>query len=144
MIIDSIENADKYSAAHPLFAKAFDFIRNASNLQNGKYEIDGDNMFAMISDNDLREDGELEAHKKYIDIQVVLSGTEIFRCSPVSKCKNISKSYDDRSDILFYKDKPTIEYVANEGMMSIFFPQDAHAPLIGNGKVHKIIIKVKA
>jgi len=143
MIIDSIDNAERYNKVHPLFEKAFDFLKKASSMPDGRYEIDGDKVYVMISENNLRDQAELEAHRKYIDIQLVISGSERFRCASVDSCKSISKSYDDKADIMFFSDDNTMEYAADEGIMSVFFPSDAHAPLIGNGKVRKAIAKIK-
>jgi len=142
MIIDKIENAGKYSGLHPLFAKAFDFLKEAASKPVGKYELDGDKLFVMVSDNKLRSSGQMEAHRKYIDIQVVLEGTEKFRCAALSECHEVSKPYDADSDIMFFSDSHTAEYTATNGTVSIFFPEDAHAPLIGEGEVKKAIAKV--
>lgn len=143
MILDKIENADRYAGLHPLFQEAFDFLKDVASKPLGKYEIDGENLFVMVSDNKLRNNAEMEAHKRYIDIQLVIDGTEKFLCAPVSQCQNISKPYVEESDIMFFSDKPSVEYSAPKGTISIFFPEDAHAPLIGDGDVRKAIAKVK-
>lgn len=143
MIIDKLENMGRYEVLHPLFAKAFEFLKDAGTKPLGKYEIDGDSLYVNISENDLRSGGDMEAHRKYVDIQLVLEGTEKFKCAPLSQCRSVSKEYDENSDIMFFSDSPVVEYSAQKGTVSVFFPEDAHAPLIGEGRVRKAIAKVR-
>ena len=78
MILDRIDNADFYASLHPRLAKAFDVLKNGKlgRKRAGKYAIDGEKVYYVIERYKTRpmSQGRLEAHKKYIDIQVVLSG----------------------------------------------------------------------
>ena len=73
MIIDKIENANLYKNLGDRIQKSFDYIKqtNLKKLQPGRYDIDGDNIFALISEyqTKVESEGKLEAHKKYIDVQ---------------------------------------------------------------------------
>ena len=48
-----------------------------------------------------------------------------------------------QKDVMFYDDEPSTYFTLGEGEIGIFFPQDAHAPLVGDGRVKKAVVKVK-
>lgn len=146
MILDSLNNFELYNSIHPLFEKAFKYvIENGDSAPLGKYEIEGDNLFVMFVEPDLKraEDALLEAHINYIDIQIVLSGKEGFGWSPLNACTNPKDKYNTEKDIIFFTDKPQTIVEANAGEFVILLPNDAHAPLIGSGKSRKAIVKVR-
>jgi len=149
MIIDKIENSNIYKNFGERIPKAFDYIRSTDlkNLQQGKYEIEGKNIFAMISEYQTKPESEgmLEAHKKYIDVQYVISGEERMGYTPLDKQEFIEK-YKEENDIIFYKGEKSFTKV-EEGMFAIFFPTDVHMPGIAVEKplqVKKLVIKVRA
>ena len=82
MIIDSLENASKYYCVHPLFAKAFEYISNTdiSAIEDGKYEIDGDRLRAIVTNKKGMKSEEstakFECHDKHVDIQLCIQGVE--------------------------------------------------------------------
>src|SRR3990170_3744696 len=88
MIIDTIPNASKYFSVHPLFAKAFEYIKQTDLLAKapGKYEIDGDNLKAIFSEKNgvpvTESTAKFECHNKHIDIQLCLSGIETIGWKP--------------------------------------------------------------
>ena len=149
MIIDSIENASKYYGIHPLFEKAFAYI-NATDLQNtegGKYEIDGDNLKAVFSNKTgmtvEESTAKFECHNKHIDIQLCINGLETFGWKPRSKCTSSKGEYNPEKDVSFYNDAPDMFFQLTNGQFAIFFPEDVHAPMIGDGEIKKLVIKVK-
>lgn len=147
MIIDSLDNAEKYFNIHPLFAKAFQYI-NAQNLETmevGKYEIDGKNLHASVSlkDGVKREDAKFEAHNNYIDIQVCPAGTEQIGWKPRNQCSHIKVEYNAEKDVIFFNDEPDTYFDLHQGQFAVFFPEDVHAPMIGEGQVKKLVVKVK-
>ena len=148
MILDTLDNLHKYVALHPLFAAAFDFIKSKdlNTSEVGKFELKGEDLIVTVAQSGpkQKEEAKLEAHRKYIDIQIPLSGIEYMGYSPVSYCNTIDSSYDDENDISFYNTKIDTYITVKPGMFVIFFPQDAHAPAITPDGVKKIIIKVKA
>lgn len=146
MILDSLKNGDQYSPLHPNFAKALKFVtENAQTIPVGKYYLDGDNLFVTIVETDLRptHDCKMEAHRKYIDIQIVLDGIETFGWGELGDCQSPTGEFDTTKDIVFFADQATTLVTARAGQFVIFFPQDVHAPLIGQGRVRKAIVKVK-
>jgi len=148
MILDIIENANRYAALHREFAKAIDFLLRPElkELPEGKYEIDGECVFAMVSKEFGRkkEDALLETHEKYIDIQLVLEGTDTMGWKPKSLCKNPTGAYDEGEDIQYFADEPDTWVATNSGVFVIFFPEDAHIPLIASGQLHKVVVKILA
>jgi len=149
MIIDKIENANIYKNLGERINKAFDYIRSTDlkNLQQGKYEIEGKNIFAMISEYQTKpeSEGKLEAHKKYIDVQYVISGEERMGYAPLG-IQTISEPYKEENDVIFFSGEKSFTKV-EEGMFAIFFPTDVHMPGISTGKVSKVkklVIKVRA
>jgi YhcH/YjgK/YiaL family protein len=146
MILDVLENAHRYQALNEGFAKAFDFLLHPDlkELPVGKYEIDGDRVYAMVSKNAGRrkEDALLETHKKYIDIQLVLAGTDDMGWKPKSLCKKPAGEYDQKNDEQIFTDEPDAWISTQSGAFVIFFPEDAHMPLISSGQIHKVVVKV--
>jgi len=158
MIIDKIENAHLYEALSKRIEKAFEYIK-ATDLQNikpGKYEIDIENIFALISEYKTKseQEGKLEAHRKYIDVQYVIEGEELMGYSPLGNPafanatagrQQILEPYKEENDIVFYTGDKSFTKVS-EGMFAIFFPEDVHMPGISTGKisdVKKLVIKVR-
>lgn len=88
------------------------------------------------------ENAPLEAHRRYIDIHVPLSGAERFGWSPAEVLTPDQNGYDDENDIVFFKDQPQIVFDIYPGQFAIFFPDDAHAPIVGEGTLRKLCIKI--
>ena len=132
---------------NPNYIKALEYIKNTdlNALEAGKHFIDGDNLFVNINDSALKtpEQARLEVHDKYIDIQIPLSKDESFGVKPRSECREPEGEFNAEKDILFYKDKDWKTVSVKAGEMIVFEPDTAHAPLIGEGTIHKAIFKVK-
>lgn len=147
MIIDTLSNTNKYVHLHKRFAKAFDFIKsqNLDTIEAGKYAIDGDELHASVAMKDgvSQADAKFEAHDHYIDIQVCPSGREELGWKPRQSCKVIKTEYNLEKDVIFYADKPDTYFQLSAGQFAIFFPEDVHAPMIGNGTIKKLVVKVK-
>ena len=146
MILDSIENGGRYFALHPLFKSLFDYLRTTdiASLEEGRHDILGDRLYVNVANGELRkaEDAPLEAHNRYIDVQVVIEGEEHFGWSERRNCTTPRQEFDTERDIIFFDDTPQTIYKVCEGEFTILYPEDAHAPLIGEGRVRKLIFKV--
>ena len=147
MIIDSLSNAEKYFGLHRNFSKAFQYIKQTdlAKVDAGKYPIDGDDLHASVSlkDGYKPSDAKFEAHNNYIDIQVCPAGVEKMGWKPRKKCKDPKTEYDTAKDVIFYNDQPETYFELHEGEFAIFFPDDVHAPMIGEGPIKKLVVKVK-
>jgi biofilm protein TabA len=146
IIINKLQHAERYFNMHPAFEKAFTFLRQdgLAELAAGRHEIDGEKLFCIISKGPgrSRAEAKLEAHRKYIDIQYVIAGTDEMGWKPTADCKVIDTEYDADKDIMFFKDQPDSWTLVPAGSFVIFFPQDAHAPLVSKGEIHKAVLKV--
>ena len=147
MILDSLKNKAQYAALHPRFQQVFDFIDNndVASLPCGRHDIDGDNIYVVVQEWDLRElkEARLELHRKYIDIQMLLSGpNEVFGWSEKKDCLTPEADFDEAKDVQFFTDTPQCFYSVGKGQFSILFPEDGHAPMLGEGHVKKCIFKI--
>jgi YhcH/YjgK/YiaL family protein len=149
MIIDTLSNSDRYNSVHPLFAKAFEYIKsqNLATLADGKFEVDGENLKAIVSNKKgmtaEESAAKFECHDRHIDIQLVIKGKEQMGWKPRSDCKNIKEEYNPEKDVWFYSDAPDMYFSLTDNQFVIFFPEDVHAPMIGDNEIKKMVVKVK-
>ncbi len=149
MIIDTLQNASKYFSVHPLFEQAFAYISRTTiaAVEPGKYDIDGDNLKAAYSNKKgvTAEESvaKFECHDKHIDIQVCISGVETIGWKPREKCKTPNGAYNETKDVQLYHEQPDMFFKLTNDQFVIFFPEDVHAPMIGEGEIKKLVIKVK-
>ncbi len=149
MTIDTLSNSSKYNCLHPLFAKAFEYIKSQdlATIEDGKFEIDGDNLRAIVSNKKGMTAAEsvakFECHDKHIDIQLCIRGKEQFGWKPRSTCTQQKGEYNADKDVMFYNDTPDMYFELTDNQFAIFFSEDVHAPMIGEGEIKKLVIKVK-
>ena len=134
MILDSLENSKRIECIHPLFKQAFDYVKSTdfSKMEDGKYDR-ADAGFSEAA---------IETHKKFIDIQFPLLGVEKIGWKPGDQLLEESVPYNEEQDIAFYIDKPTAYTKIYPGQFAIYFPEDGHAPGIGQGNIRKVVIKI--
>ncbi|HEY5997443.1 MAG TPA: YhcH/YjgK/YiaL family protein [Candidatus Deferrimicrobiaceae bacterium] len=146
MILDTLENRGRYDGLHGDFRRAFAFLAETdlSALPAGRCGIDGDRLFAIVSEGPgrSREGAELEIHARYIDIQYVVSGTDEMGWKPSSRCLAPCVPYDPDKDIGFFSDAPDAWVAVPAGAFAVFFPEDAHLPLVSRGVIRKVVVKV--
>jgi biofilm protein TabA len=147
MILNHLDKSSVYFSVHPRFETAFQFLKtcNFNELQPGIHEIDARKIFAIVSDGDIvpPEVVKMEVHRKYIDIQYVVSGTDKIGYRYLNECKNRTTKFDVENDYELYADEPEIYLYLTENKFVVFFPEDAHAPLLHKGNLKKIVIKVE-
>jgi biofilm protein TabA len=146
MILDDLSRAARYAALHDGFRQGFEFLSrdDLESLPSGRHEIDGDRVFALVNRDPGRghEGARLEAHRKYIDIQFLVSGREEIGWRPTAECQQLTDPYSSERDIMFFGDAPQTWVELPVGKYMIFFPEDAHAPLAAHGENVKVVIKV--
>ena len=146
MILDRLENFLLYASIHPGFQTAFEFLRNRSikDFKEGKETIDGQRMFALGMDTQGkgRQGARLESHRRYIDLQYTVAGSDMIGYETKPACRADEKGYDTESDIEFYANSPAVWLPVPAGSFAVFFPDDIHAPLGTDGQVHKVVVKV--
>ena len=146
MITASLTSFHRYISLHPLFEKVEKALKEYSFDKPGeRIYIDGDKLFAIpaLDNAKAKENAPLEAHNRYIDIQICLEGNETMGWLNRADCKSPKELFNTEKDIIFYHDKPLNYFNVPTGSFAIFFPEDAHAPLIGEGIIRKVIFKVE-
>jgi YhcH/YjgK/YiaL family protein len=148
MIFDSLENAARYMHLDAGIAKAFEWLQvtDLINLSPGKYFIEDENIFAMVQEYETVDAAgeQMEAHKKYIDVQYMISGDELVGLA-VLKEQTISKPYEVETDFMLVKDAPSFFAKLCAGNFMIFYPTDLHMPCImtnGPSMVKKVVVKI--
>jgi YhcH/YjgK/YiaL family protein len=150
MIVDTIKNSALYISLSPLIQKGFNYLAETdfSIMEPGKYLIEGDSLFALLMEYETKDINEckLEAHKKYIDIQYMLYGSELMGVTPLTN-QHPSKEYNADDDYALYDNTAASMIKVEPGYFTIFFPTDAHMPCLKinnqTEKVRKVVIKVK-
>jgi YhcH/YjgK/YiaL family protein len=130
--------------------KAFTFMKenDLKKLELKRYDIDGDNLYVALSEYNSKDPktARFEAHKKYIDIQYVVSGNELICVAPLSSQDSILQKYDATKDIEFLSVKKGKMIEATPARFFIFFPEDAHMPGLmdkTSTPVRKAVVKIK-
>jgi biofilm protein TabA len=148
MVIDTLNNASKYYSLHPSFAKAFEFLKQ-NDLVNGADGVsetpDGMTLIVNTANGKTVEASveSFECHDKNIDIQVCVRGLETFGWKPREKCVKQKGAYNPEKDVRFFSDSPDLFFQLTEGQFVVFFPEDVHAPMISEGEIKKVVIKIK-
>lgn len=152
MIVDTLNNLDLYAHISPRLAKALAHLAETdfTRLEVGNYELEGKDLFVIVNDYETkpREVEPFEVHKRYIDLQYVVSGEEEFGYLPLAD-QLPSMAYHEKHDYAefdYETNKNEAAFIPlKAGMFAIFFPDDMHMPgtsAIPN-KVRKVVIKVK-
>ncbi len=150
MIVDKIENAQLYADLSDDIAKALAFLKDTDFAQkkDGRYDIDGDNLYYIIQRYQTKPigQGKLEAHRKYIDVQFVADGEELLGYAHLENLET-QEPYNEEKDCVLYEVSENITNVTlMPGTFCILFPDDAHMPcreLNGPSNVLKVVVKVK-
>jgi biofilm protein TabA len=148
MIVDTLNNASKYFSVHPLFKKAFEYIGQTDLANAGDSRSDiAEGLKAIFSNSPGKTKeaslSKFECHDKNIDIQLCIDGVETIAWKPREKCVHANGDYNTEKDVRFFSDAPDMFFQLTGGQFAIFFPEDVHAPMIGEGPIRKLVIKVK-
>ena len=144
-----VVEAEKFGRLHPRFDKAFAFVRRADlrRLPCGRYEIDGTNCWATISEVSLKpfgEENQYEVHREYIDIQAPLSGCETIGVTKPDP--KVFEEFDAEKDCVLFNAKGE-PWTLKQGEFAVFFPENgAHAPGLscdGARTIRKLVVKVR-
>ena len=148
MIFDDLSNCAQYYDLKGL-KKGFEFLKNTDlkALKDGSYKIDGDRIFANVQTltTKSKEDKKWEAHRKYIDIQYVISGTECMGYGLLDDFKTVKTAYSEEKDVEFLDGEKFNFINVQEGEFVVFYPNDVHAPMLAGEKssnIKKVIVKI--
>ena len=150
MILDSLPLWRRYASLNPRLVRGFDFLqRLTADTAEGRHAIDGDAVYAMVQRYRTRPVAQmqLEAHRRYIDIQYLVSGCEVIHWAALAGLAEPTKPYDAATDAALYATTPDMTPVLLQaGQFAILFPDDAHAPCCAWGdpaEVLKVVVKVE-
>jgi len=147
MILDQLDDLARYAPLHPGFAAAAEWLkgRDLAALPPGRQPVDGDRLYANVDEGVGKGllGARLEAHRKYIDLQIAVQGTDVIGWRPLSACRFRFSAYDPADEAELPDDEPEAWIALAPGRFVIFFPEDAHAPLACTGAVRKVIVKVR-
>lgn len=150
VIVDNITSLLKYEGVLPYVVAVNDFVTHyfKKPLPLGTYEIDGENCFAFVQEYEPEEacTKNYESHNQYIDLQIVVNGTEKMLWATLDKLKLIVP-FQTGSDCAFYKGEDVCPLVITANEFAVFFPHDGHKPGCRYNdctKVTKLVIKIKA
>lgn len=147
MILDKIGNIKNYLGISTNMDTAINYMINNSfsDLEVGRHEIDGDSVFVLIQEYETKniEEGKIESHKKYIDIQYVIEGSELIGYAPIEDL-NVIKEYDDNNDFMLF-DGEFETHRIEKGRFAVYFPHDGHMPTVNDckKKVKKAVFKIQ-
>jgi YhcH/YjgK/YiaL family protein len=152
MILDSLDRCPFYAGLHPRFADATAFLRAAvaEPPPDGRCEIDGGRVFALVSSYETEAAGErrFESHRRYADFQFLLAGKETIYWSP-GTALTLEGAFDEERDIGFYRSPapsaPVASLTLEPGLFAVFMPGEAHKPSClagGPAAVRKVVVKV--
>ena len=147
MIIADLRACHRYYGLHPRMKVMMDYIlqHDFTQLMAGRITLDGDDLFINLDEVELKpkEEQRLEFHKGYIDVQVPLLQPETMGWTALSDLGKPDIAYNPTTDCGFYK-QAAKEYLKVEpGQFTVFFPEDAHAPIIGEGLQRKLVGKIR-
>ncbi len=148
MIIDKLENADRYAPLQPGFTAAFHLLRDSiesfAQAETGAREEDGPRLTVNVIRAPARTPDQvrLEAHREHIDIQYLVAGDESFGWKLTSECVAPEGEYDEEKDVIKFADEPEAWFPLTPGTFVVFFPEDAHGPMRGEGQLEKLVVKV--
>lgn len=142
MIYDKLENLQNYPELEKI--GAFLEKQNGKILENGKYVID-ENCYVAVSEYETGAGKDFEAHREYIDVQMLVYGEERVFVQDIQKGKPVTE-YDEKKDIVFYTTEDSATYVLNESNFLLLDVNDLHKPCVAVErpiKVKKYVFKIK-
>lgn len=147
MILAHIEDSERYFSLHPLFKQLFDYVKthDLSQVPAERITLDGERLFINVADASLKspEEQVLEVHRRYIDVHFPLSSNEVMGWSPLQGLQTESVNpFNEEDDYAVYAETAQTYLTIRPGEFVIVWPEDAHAPIIGEGKLRKLIAKV--
>lgn len=150
MILDTLPNLALYSELSPRLSAAAVFVatNDLSSLPVGRVEIDGDDVYANVSEYETHEAApeRFEAHRAYADLQIVVSGAERVGVAPRTPCLPVVQPYDEARDVEFVRAEGEA-VTLRAGQFLVLFPHEAHQPGChpagGPAQVRKVVVKVR-
>lgn len=146
MIIDRVSQLSAYFPLHPRLPLVQDFVDqvDVTGLPSGRHDISGADLFVTVASMPGRTKAEapLEVHDAHWDLHWLLSGIETIGWRPRVLCHQPKGPFDADKDMQLFDDPVETWFTLMPGQFALFMPQDAHAPLVSSGQVHKLVFKL--
>ena len=147
MILTTLKNHKRIEPLHPMFKQLFEFVNSTDfdSMETGRIEIDGDNLFINHAkvDGAQKETQLLEVHQTYIDVHILLHGSEIVGYKDIAEVASFTQPYNVDTDCALTQEQCENYFTLKPGDICVVFPEDAHAPAISDGPIHKLVAKIK-
>lgn len=147
MIIAKLTDAARYYGLHPLLEQLFAYIQahDFNSIPAGRITLRGEELFINVMDATLlsREERKMEVHQAYLDVHIPLSCPEEFGWRHTDTLPAPDAPFDKETDCALYSQPASDYFTLRPGCFCIVYPEDAHAPMIGEGTVRKLIAKLK-
>ena len=148
MIIERLDRAEALAVLSPRIGRALRYLREPSivNGEPGRYQLDGSDIFAIVQQGATKPHVECswEAHRRYVDIQLVTCGAERMGWAPLDAL-TVRTAYDEQKDLTILEGNGDF-FTVRAGTFVIFYPHDAHMPGVALDQpqvVHKTVVKVR-
>ena len=145
MILDRLQSLEKYAGTIPHTKEIAEFLKDhdAATLPCGRYDV-CDGVFVNVCDIENGENSVYEAHRKYNDLQCLITGDEIMKRCHIADCGDATVYADDGDCQLFRSAESVATLHVRAGEFAYFDPDDAHAPGTAGDvkKVRKLIFKI--
>lgn len=152
MILDNLANTRAaYENMDARLARAIEWLRAtdlAAIADGQKISIDGERVYAMSQSYETIDpaEGFYEAHRNYIDIQIMVEGSEVMYWTPLADLPTVKTPYNPDRDVVFFEEPSFgVPMPVRAGDFAVFFPSDGHKPRCRNGaaeKIRKIVVKI--
>lgn len=148
MILSTLSASERTVQAHPLLAALFDYVRthDLTAVPAGCIELSGRDLFINVSDVQLKQPGEqkLEVHRAYLDVHIPLSGPETIGWRALEDIDVAPDApFDTDNDFALYSAPATSYVTVRPGEFLLVYPEDAHAPVLGEGPLRKLVAKLR-
>ncbi len=147
MLYGTTKHLESYQGIHPGVMRGLEILRDTdfSKLEDGRYEVDGDDLFFFIQNYMSKPANDMpESHKKYVDIQYLISGREWMGVAPLEDMTEVVEARPEKD--IWRHHGPTDKILVTGDRFAVFWPEDAHAPGIavdGPEPCRKCVVKVR-
>lgn len=144
---DFTQLADQIKANPKEWEAALKFLKenDMATIELGRHDITGQT-YANVQEYTSRTENKYEAHRLYIDVQIVLSGEENIFVAPLDKASGIAQEYSTKSDCVLFEDAAEGKAVkADPDNWVVLFPNEAHKPCMAISEpspVRKVVVKI--
>lgn len=122
MIIDKLSRLENYDL--PNLKAALACLEQVRDAAPGRYDFEGGFILLQSGTTTPLANGDFEAHRKYLDVQVMLEGEERFAWAALEDL-TVTDPYNEQADRSNHAGEGCIVQIKT-GMFYVLYPTDAH------------------